>query len=184
MATGLPAALRHTQWLQRARPCLHLPRNLAASAVSPPTRSGSTASLLRLLAPAAVLAIERRGHQVKVLAEVSPMMPEERIPQPEVLRFPSGSSEAHAYFYAPEFAQRLPPVIVFIHGRPTSHLLSGVRLPHSVLDATRVRSRQSELSREHRIWPRLSGVAPAELGHNRGRRRVRVRRPSRRAAAH
>ncbi|TFE36756.1 S9 family peptidase [Paraburkholderia dipogonis] len=70
--------------------------------------------------PAAVLAIERRGHQVKVLAEVSPMMPEERIPQPEVLRFPSGSSEAHAYFYAPEFAQRLPPVIVFIHGGPTS----------------------------------------------------------------
>ncbi|WP_343666169.1 S9 family peptidase [Paraburkholderia tropica] len=81
--------------------------------------------------PAAVLAIGRRDHRVRVLAEVSPMMPDARIPQPEILRFPSGyddnqhahgesHSNAHGYFYAPEGDVKAPPVVLFIHGGPTS----------------------------------------------------------------
>ncbi len=78
--------------------------------------------------PAAVLAIRRDDFSVQVLAEVSPMMPVERIPVPEPLRFASGGSESHAYFYAPENAHgthstehaAAPPVVVFIHGGPTS----------------------------------------------------------------
>ncbi|WP_321887780.1 alpha/beta hydrolase family protein [Paraburkholderia bannensis] len=73
--------------------------------------------------PAAVLAIRRDDFSVQVLAEVSPMMPVARIPVPEPVRFASGGSESHAYFYAPEGVaseQSAPPVVVFIHGGPTS----------------------------------------------------------------
>ncbi|HEV3427507.1 MAG TPA: prolyl oligopeptidase family serine peptidase [Paraburkholderia sp.] len=76
--------------------------------------------------PAAVLAISRNGFSVQVLAEVSPMLAAERIPVPERLRFSSGDSESHAYFYAPERVESndgdesAPPVVVFIHGGPTS----------------------------------------------------------------
>lgn len=76
--------------------------------------------------PAAVLAIRRDDFSVQVLADVSPMMPAERIPVPERLRFSTGGSESHAYFYAPERLQSeksvdsAPPVVVFIHGGPTS----------------------------------------------------------------
>ncbi|MBN3852119.1 S9 family peptidase [Paraburkholderia sp. Ac-20340] len=73
--------------------------------------------------PAAVLAIRRDDYRVQVLADVSPMMPPERIPVPERLRFASGDSESHAYFYAPEAIGNeagAPPVVVFIHGGPTS----------------------------------------------------------------
>ncbi|WP_322045299.1 alpha/beta hydrolase family protein [Paraburkholderia sp. J67] len=73
--------------------------------------------------PAAVLAIRRDDYRIEVLADVSPMMPVERIPVPERLRFASGDAESHAYFYAPpsiESRQAPPPVVVFIHGGPTS----------------------------------------------------------------
>ncbi|QGZ64794.1 alpha/beta hydrolase family protein [Paraburkholderia acidisoli] len=77
--------------------------------------------------PAAVLAIARDDRRVEVLSEVSPMLPAARIPQPESLRFPSGDSHAYGYFYAPQAAADTtgnatpaPPVVVFVHGGPTS----------------------------------------------------------------
>ncbi|MFJ3487480.1 prolyl oligopeptidase family serine peptidase [Pseudomonas sp. NPDC090202] len=77
---------------------------VAASAISPP----------------AVLAIRRSDKQVQVLAGGVAPLPAERISRPQTLRYPSGDGEAHGYFYPAMTDEAKPPLVVFIHGGPTS----------------------------------------------------------------
>ncbi|MDF0729796.1 S9 family peptidase [Pseudomonas entomophila] len=77
---------------------------IAASAISPP----------------AVIAIARDGHAVQVLAGGAAVLPVERISQPEPIRYASGDGVAHGFFYPAMNGAALPPLVVFIHGGPTS----------------------------------------------------------------
>ncbi|MFK9079951.1 S9 family peptidase [Pseudomonas neuropathica] len=69
---------------------------------------------------AAVIAIDRQTRQVKVLAGGITPLPAEQISRPQTLRYPSGSSEAHGFFYPAMTSDAKPPLVVFIHGGPTS----------------------------------------------------------------
>ncbi|MBD8707764.1 S9 family peptidase [Pseudomonas sp. CFBP 13711] len=72
------------------------------------------------VSPSAVIAISRADKRVQVLAGGMSPLPIERISQPQTLRYPSGSSEAHGYFYPAMNGDGKPPLVVFIHGGPTS----------------------------------------------------------------
>jgi len=68
----------------------------------------------------AVIAIDRQSQQVKVLAGgIAPLAPDQ-ISRPQTLRYPSGSGEAHGFFYPAMTGAAQPPLVVFIHGGPTS----------------------------------------------------------------
>ncbi|HWT68516.1 MAG TPA: S9 family peptidase [Pseudomonas sp.] len=68
----------------------------------------------------AVIAIDRQTRQVKVLAGGITPLPAEQISRPQTLRYSSGSGEAHGFFYPAMTAAAKPPLVVFIHGGPTS----------------------------------------------------------------
>ncbi|TDK56998.1 alpha/beta hydrolase family protein [Pseudomonas moraviensis] len=68
----------------------------------------------------AVIAIDRLSHAVKILAGGVAPLPAERISRPQTLRYPSGSGEAHGFFYPAMSGEAKPPLVVFIHGGPTS----------------------------------------------------------------
>jgi len=70
--------------------------------------------------PSAVIAIERQSHEVTVLAGGLAPLPVEQISQPRTLRYPSASAEAHGFFYPAMNSDAKPPLVVFIHGGPTS----------------------------------------------------------------
>ena len=70
--------------------------------------------------PSAVIAIERHSHEVTILAGGAAPLATEQISRPRTLRYPSGSSEAHGFFYPAMNAIEKPPLVVFIHGGPTS----------------------------------------------------------------
>ncbi|MED7667900.1 S9 family peptidase [Pseudomonas moraviensis subsp. stanleyae] len=72
------------------------------------------------VSPSAVIAIDRVSHSAKVLAGGVAPLPAERISRPQTLRYPSGSSEAHGFFYPAMNGEAKPPLVVFIHGGPTS----------------------------------------------------------------
>ncbi|POA47610.1 S9 family peptidase [Pseudomonas sp. MPR-ANC1] len=72
------------------------------------------------ISPSAVIAIDRTTHAVKVLAGGVAPLPAERISRPQTLRYPSGSGEAHGFFYPAMNDEAKPPLVVFIHGGPTS----------------------------------------------------------------
>ncbi|MFJ4250165.1 S9 family peptidase [Pseudomonas sp. NPDC089741] len=72
------------------------------------------------ISPAAVIAIDRTTREVKVLAGGVAPLPAERISRPQTLRYPSGSGEAHGFFYPAMSGETKPPLVVFIHGGPTS----------------------------------------------------------------
>ncbi|HWH86618.1 MAG TPA: S9 family peptidase [Pseudomonas sp.] len=72
------------------------------------------------VSPSAVIAIDRVSHTVKVLAGAVAPLPAERISRPQTLRYPSGSGEAHGFFYPAMNGETKPPLVVFIHGGPTS----------------------------------------------------------------
>jgi len=72
------------------------------------------------VSPSAVIAIDRVSHAVKVLAGGVAPLPAERISRPQTLRYPSGSGEAHGFFYPAMNGEAKPPLVVFIHGGPTS----------------------------------------------------------------
>ncbi|SEM78235.1 Dipeptidyl aminopeptidase/acylaminoacyl peptidase [Pseudomonas sp. ok272] len=71
-------------------------------------------------APSAVIAIDRRTHHVNVLAGGIALLPADQISQPQPLRYPSGTGEAHGFFYPALGNVSQPPLVVFIHGGPTS----------------------------------------------------------------
>ncbi|WP_416740314.1 S9 family peptidase [Pseudomonas sp. NFX71] len=68
----------------------------------------------------AVIAIDRKTRQVKVLAGGMAPLPAGQISVPQTLRYPSGSGEAHGFFYPAMTGDTKPPLVVFIHGGPTS----------------------------------------------------------------
>ncbi|VVP40111.1 hypothetical protein PS862_04835 [Pseudomonas fluorescens] len=72
------------------------------------------------VSPAAVIAIDRSTRQVKVLAGGVAPLPAEQISLPRTLRYPSGSGQAHGFFYPAMSGEAKPPLVVFIHGGPTS----------------------------------------------------------------
>lgn len=72
------------------------------------------------VSPAAVIAIERQTRQVAVLAGGVAPLATEQISRPETLCYPSGSEHAHGFFYAPPATDEKPPLVVFVHGGPTS----------------------------------------------------------------
>ena len=72
------------------------------------------------VSPAAVIAIDRGTRQVKVLAGGAAPLPAEQISLPQTLRYPSGSGQAHGFFYPAMSGEAKPPLVVFIHGGPTS----------------------------------------------------------------
>ncbi|WP_131108950.1 S9 family peptidase [Pseudomonas sp. Sample_10] len=69
---------------------------------------------------AAVIAIDRQSQKVNVLAGGVTPLPAERISRPQTLRYPSGSGEAHGFFYPAMTGEAKPPLVVLIHGGPTS----------------------------------------------------------------
>jgi len=72
------------------------------------------------ISASAVIAIDRQTRRVKVLAGGTMPLPAEQISRPQTLRYPSGSGEAHGFFYPAMTAAPKPPLVVFIHGGPTS----------------------------------------------------------------
>jgi dipeptidyl aminopeptidase/acylaminoacyl peptidase len=71
--------------------------------------------------PGAVLAIDRLSGQVDVLAGGQSPLPLEQLSLPQSLRYPTGDGgEAHGFFYPARHGDALPPLLVFIHGGPTS----------------------------------------------------------------
>ena len=72
------------------------------------------------ISPAAVITIDRGTREVQVLAGGVAPLPAERISRPQTLRYPSGSGEAHGFFYPAMSGETKPPLVVFIHGGPTS----------------------------------------------------------------
>jgi len=72
------------------------------------------------ISSSAVIAIDRGTRQVKVLAGGITPLPAEHISVPRTLRYPSGSGEAHGFFYPAMTGKAKPPLVVFIHGGPTS----------------------------------------------------------------
>lgn len=70
--------------------------------------------------PSAVLAIDRKTHNVQVLAGGVSPLPAEHISRPQTLRYESPAGEAHGYFYPAMNAVGKPPLVVFVHGGPTS----------------------------------------------------------------
>ncbi|VVP25400.1 S9 family peptidase [Pseudomonas fluorescens] len=72
------------------------------------------------ISPSAVIAIDRASHEVTVLAGGVAPLSAERISRPQTLRYPSGSGEAHGFFYPAMSGETKPPLVVFIHGGPTS----------------------------------------------------------------
>ncbi len=70
--------------------------------------------------PSAVLAIDRQTHKVEVVAGGVAPLPPERISQPQSLRYKSGDGHAYGYFYPAMNAAQKPPLVVFVHGGPTS----------------------------------------------------------------
>lgn len=72
------------------------------------------------ISTSAVLAISRLDASVQVLAGGGSPLPADQISCPQTLRYPSGGAEAHGYFYPAMTGAEKPPLVVFIHGGPTS----------------------------------------------------------------
>lgn len=70
--------------------------------------------------PSAIVAIGRKDHEERVLAGGVAPLPADQISQPRTLRYPSASGEAHGFFYPAMHVEGKPPLVVFIHGGPTS----------------------------------------------------------------
>ncbi|OLS64530.1 S9 family peptidase [Pseudomonas putida] len=70
--------------------------------------------------PAAVIAIDRRDHSVQVLAGGVQPLPAERVSKPRGFTYPSGDGEAHGFFYPAMNGKKPAPLVVFVHGGPTS----------------------------------------------------------------
>ena len=70
--------------------------------------------------PAAVIAIDRRDHAVQVLAGGVQPLPAELVSKPRGFSYPSGDGEAHGFFYPAMNGRKPAPLVVFVHGGPTS----------------------------------------------------------------
>ncbi|WP_449430163.1 prolyl oligopeptidase family serine peptidase [Pseudomonas putida] len=72
------------------------------------------------VSPPAVIAIARDSHAVQILAGGAEMLPAERISKPRPIHYGSGNGIAHGFFYPAMSGTGPSPLVVFIHGGPTS----------------------------------------------------------------
>ena len=72
------------------------------------------------VSPSAILRIARNSRQVTVLAGGVAPLPADRVSRPQTLRYPTAGGEAHGFFYPAMHGEKQPPLVVFIHGGPTS----------------------------------------------------------------
>ncbi|MHA6198595.1 S9 family peptidase [Pseudomonas wadenswilerensis] len=70
--------------------------------------------------PAAVIAIDRHDHSVQVLAGGVAPLRADQVSRPRGFTYPSGDGEAHGFFYPAMNGRKPAPLIVFVHGGPTS----------------------------------------------------------------
>jgi dipeptidyl aminopeptidase/acylaminoacyl peptidase len=68
-----------------------------------------------------VLAIRRRDGALRILAGGEQPLPERQLSRPEALSCEVGQGEqCHGFFYAPIDGSERPPLVIFLHGGPTS----------------------------------------------------------------
>lgn len=72
------------------------------------------------ISPPAVIRIGRASHEVSVLAGGAEVLPAGRISLPQPLCYPSAGALAHGFFYPAAASDGPTPLVVFIHGGPTS----------------------------------------------------------------
>ena len=72
------------------------------------------------ISPPAVIAIARASHEVSVLAGGAEVLPAAQISLPQSIHYGSGDTFAHGFFYPATGTQGPSPLLVFIHGGPTS----------------------------------------------------------------
>ncbi|QVM91804.1 S9 family peptidase [Pseudomonas entomophila] len=72
------------------------------------------------ISPPAVIAINRGNHEVRVLAGGAEVLPSGSISLPQSIRYNSGDGQAYGFFYPAIDKKNPPPLVVFIHGGPTS----------------------------------------------------------------
>ncbi|MFJ4443205.1 S9 family peptidase [Pseudomonas sp. NPDC089422] len=72
------------------------------------------------ISPPAVIAIARSGHEVSVLAGGAEVLPVAQISLPQSIHYDSGGALAHGFFYPAAASVGPVPLVVFIHGGPTS----------------------------------------------------------------
>ncbi|CAM3796606.1 Dipeptidyl aminopeptidase BIII [Pseudomonas reidholzensis] len=72
------------------------------------------------LSPPTVIAIDRRSQQITPLAGGGAPLPAERVSRPQPIRYPSGAGHAHGFFYPAMSGSEPSPLVLFIHGGPTS----------------------------------------------------------------
>ncbi|WP_237860721.1 S9 family peptidase [Pseudomonas sp. PGPR81] len=72
------------------------------------------------ISPPAVIAIDRASHEVRVLAGGAELLPADCISQPQSILYDSGGEVSHGFFYPAAGAKGPSPLVVFIHGGPTS----------------------------------------------------------------
>ncbi|MFJ4385221.1 prolyl oligopeptidase family serine peptidase [Pseudomonas sp. NPDC089408] len=77
---------------------------IAASPISPPT----------------VIAIDRSNHEVRVLAGGAEVLPAGQVSLPQSIRYGRDGEQAHGFFYPAAHTKAAAPLVVFIHGGPTS----------------------------------------------------------------
>ncbi|MFR0673557.1 prolyl oligopeptidase family serine peptidase [Enterobacterales bacterium AW_CKDN230030176-1A_HGKHYDSX7] len=70
--------------------------------------------------PAGVIALDRQTGAVEVLSGGVAPLPDAEIVRPHPLCYPSGDAQAHGFFYPAHGVQGPSPLVVFIHGGPTS----------------------------------------------------------------
>ncbi|MFI8559645.1 prolyl oligopeptidase family serine peptidase [Pseudomonas putida] len=72
------------------------------------------------ISPPAVIAIARDNHEVRVLAGGAEVMPARHISLPQSIHYDSAGTPAHGFFYPAAGSRGPAPLVVFIHGGPTS----------------------------------------------------------------
>jgi dipeptidyl aminopeptidase/acylaminoacyl peptidase len=72
------------------------------------------------ISPPAVIAIARDDHEVSVLAGGAEVLPARHISLPQSIHYGSDGHRAHGFFYPAARSQGAAPLVVFIHGGPTS----------------------------------------------------------------
>ncbi|HGA2318983.1 TPA: prolyl oligopeptidase family serine peptidase [Pseudomonas putida] len=72
------------------------------------------------ISPPAVIAIARASHEVSILAGGAEVLPAAQISLPQSIHYGSGGTAAHGFFYPATGNSGPAPLLVFIHGGPTS----------------------------------------------------------------
>ncbi|HEN8800801.1 TPA: S9 family peptidase [Pseudomonas putida] len=96
-------ASAYTRFRHLAMDCQHI-YAIAASPISPP----------------AVIAVDRSNHEVRVLAGGAEILPAEQISLAQSIHYGKAGNQAHGFFYPAAGGERATPLVVFIHGGPTS----------------------------------------------------------------